>query len=380
MIINLNTCSIVSPAATEIYISASPTEDAPLQDQAREIFSGIREILCSKKAFILQERVFATQEAMETLYQTRSQAYGKLNDGVDPSFLVAKEGLSGQIAGVQVHAISSNSRPEVIELEGNLCGRILRLPGHTCITLSCISDQQYRQVTAQAMAIMEKAEVVLKRFGVNFLSVPRIWVWLKDILLWYDQFNDVRNKFFTERGLIGPGTCQSMPASTGIGLGPANGSNCAMDLIAVLDPADCIEYFQATGKQRCALEYGSAFSRSTRSVLPAGRTIFISGTASIDNDGATTHIGDASGQINTTIENVLAVLRDMHCENEDVVQVVAYCKTAEVEEIFNAHKDCLPWPWMTIICDICRSNLLFEIEATAVPKQTAKDLHNYYMK
>jgi enamine deaminase RidA (YjgF/YER057c/UK114 family) len=374
MTININTCSIVSPAAIEIYISVSPKEDTPLKDQAREIFSAIHEILCLKKAFILQERVFATQAAMETLCQTRSQVYGMLDDGVAPSFLVAKEGLSGQIAGVQVHAISCNSRPEVIELEGNLCGRILRLPGQVYVTLSCISDQQRSRRIEQAMIMMEKAEAVLKQFGANFLSVPRIWVWLKDILSWYGQFNNVRNQFFTERGLIGPGISKSMPASTGIGLGPANSSNCAMDLIAVLEPADCIEYFQTTGKQRSALEYGSAFSRCTRSISPAGRIVFISGTASIDNNGVTTHIGDALGQINTTIENVLAVLRDMECRNEDVVQVVAYCKTIEVKEIFNAIKDCLAWPWMTVICDICRPELLFEIEATAVPKQTAKEL------
>lgn len=371
MSINLNTCSVESPMATEVYISVSPREDVPLQDQAREIFSGIRDILCSKKAYILQERVFATQTAMETLCRTRIQTYGKLDDGVAPSFLIAKEGLSGQIAGVQIHAVSSNSRPEVIELEGNLCGRILHLPAQTFLTLSCISDQQHRQATAQAGAIMEKAEAALKKFGADFLSVPRTWMWLKDIISWYDQFNHVRNKFFTKRSLIGPGTKQSMPASTGIGLEPVNGGNCAMDLIAVIEPTDCIQFFQAAGKQRCALEYDSAFSRSARSIMPAGETVFVSGTASIDTDGATTHIGDASGQINTTMENVRAVLRDMHCVDEDVVQVVAYCKTNEVEEIFKARKGALPWPWLTVVCDICRPDLLFEIEATAMPRQRA---------
>jgi len=142
-----------------------------------------------------------------------------------------------------------------------------------------------------------------------------------------------------------------------------------MDLIAVLEPTDCTQYLQAAGKQQCALEYGSAFSRAARSIMPAGQTVFVSGTGSIDADGATTHIGDASGQISTTIGNVRAVLADMHCKDEDVVQVAAYCKTTEVEKIFNASKGALPWPWLTAICDICRPDLLFEIEATAMPKQ-----------
>jgi len=216
--------------------------------------------------------------------------------------------------------------------------------------------------------MMEKADAALKQFGSNFLSVPRTWMWLKDILSWYDDFNHVRTKFFTERRLIGAGTRQSMPASTGIGLGPADGSECAMDLIAVLEPTDCTQYLQAAGKQQCALEYGSAFSRAARSIMPAGQTVFVSGTASIDADGATTHIGDASGQISTTIGNVRAVLADMNCKDEDVVQMVAYCKTTEVEKIFNASKGALDWPWLTAICDICRPDLLFEIEATAMPR------------
>jgi len=368
MTVKLDTRSVESASATEIYISAVPAESASAQNQAEEIFSGISDILRSKKAHVFQERVFAAQSAMEILSRARSQAYADLDDGVAPSFLVAKEGLLGPVAGVQVHAISSDSRPEVISLDQTGCGRILRVPGHAYLILSCISDQQHKQATAQALAMMEKAESALKQFGADFLSVPRTWMWLKDILSWYDEFNQVRTKFFTERRLIGEGTRQSMPASTGIGLGPADGANCAMDLMAVLEPTDCTQYLQAAGKQQCALEYGSAFSRAARSIMPAGQTVFVSGTASIDADGATTHIGDASGQISTTIGNIRAVLADMNCKDEDVVQVAAYCKTTEVEKIFNASKGALDWPWLTAICDICRPDLLFEIEATAMPR------------
>jgi hypothetical protein len=61
----------------------------------------------------------------------------------------------------------------------------------------------------------------------------------------------------------------------------------------------------------------------------------------------------------------------MQAADEDVVQAIAYCKTTEEEEIFNTVKNNLPWPWVTMICDICRPELLFEIEATAMPKQSA---------
>lgn len=372
---NLDIRRVESSAAAEIYITATPGANAPMQQQAQEIFSGIRDILSSEKAHILQERVFGTQSVMEEVLCLRSEAYGDIDDGIAPSALFGKEGMCAPIAGVQVHAVISDTKPEAIVLDGTLCGRILHVPGRNYLTLSGVSADKSTQKTAnpaeQAKVMMEKAESVLKQFGADFLSVPRTWMWLSDILSWYDDFNQVRNKFFTERGLIGEGSRQSMPASTGIGLYPAEGGKCAMDLTAVLEPNDSIQFLGAVGKQQCALEYGSAFSRASRSITPAGETVFVSGTASIDAAGATTNIGDALGQINSTIENVRAVLRDMNTADEDVVQVVAYCKTTEEEEVFNTVKDSLPWPWITMICDICRHELLFEIEATAMPKQKA---------
>ena len=372
MTANIDTRTVESSDAAEIYISATPKEPGPFEDQARQAFSGIRDTLRSRKAYLLQERVFATQEVMKRVLRARSEAYGDTDDGVAPSALCGAEGTVGPFTGVQIHAVTCDTRLEVVSLEGTPCGRIVRVPGRVFVSLSNISAPQFTEATEQARAMMEKGESVLKELGADFLCVPRTWMWLRDILSWYGDFNHVRNTFFTERGLIGQGSRQSMPASTGIGVYSADGSKCAMDLIAVLEPADSIQYLAAVGKQQCALEYGSAFSRASRAATPAAETVFVSGTASIDASGATTNVGDAVGQINATIENVRAVLRDMQVNDEDVVQVMSYCKTTEVERIFNDIRGRLPWPWVTAICDICRPDLLFEIEATAVPASSTK--------
>ena len=374
MPVNLDIQRIKSAAATEIYITATPGENRPLEDEAKEIFSCIRDALFTQKAHILQERIFGTQSAMEKVLRVRSDTYGDIDDGVAPSALCGKD-ESAPIAGVQVHAVTSDTIPETIVMDGILCGRVLHLPGRAYLTLSDIradeATQKAGDPSEQAKVMMDRSESVLKQFGADYLSVPRTWMWLSDILSWYDDFNHVRNTFFTERGLIGRDSRQSMPASTGIGLYPFGGSKCAMDLTALLEPADSIQFLGAIGKQQCALEYGSAFSRASRSITPAGETVFVSGTASIDASGATTNIGDALGQINTTIENVRAVLKDMNAADEDVVHILAYCKTMEIAEVFDSIKGDYHWPWITVICDVCRPDLLFEIEATAMPKQRA---------
>ena len=87
----------------------------------------------------------------------------------------------------------------------------------------------------------------------------------------------------------------------------------------------------------------------------------------INEKGETTNIGDAAGQIEETFKNVKAVLREMKCVDSDVVQAIAYCKDTRVEQEYEKFKKQTDWPMPVAICDICRSDLLFEIEATAMP-------------
>jgi enamine deaminase RidA (YjgF/YER057c/UK114 family) len=364
----IDTRKVRGLSATEIYISAEPADSVTSQGQIEELFAEIGGILNKENASILHERIFTVEEAVNKVSAARRGAYGKMDDGVAPSLLVGSRGRSGLISGVQVHAVAGSNKPEPIILDGEKCGRVLKSPGLTYLTLSGIAGGKSGGHAKQAREMLEKGELAIKQFSGDFICVPRTWMWLGDILSWYGEFNAVRNQFFTERGLIGKGSRQSMPASTGIGLGLGGSKQFGMDLTAVIAPKDSIEFLGAIGRQQCALNYGSAFSRASQANSPAGKTVFVSGTASIDAKGATTHIGDARGQIEATIENVRAVLRDMNCGDGDVVQTVAYCKTTMEEGIFQEFKSRIDWPWVTVIGDICRDDLLFEIEAAAMPQ------------
>jgi len=368
MTVNFDIRTVESGVAVELYISASPDKDAPPQVHLREIFTRIRDTIRSRKAHILEERIFAAERVTDLVRKVRSEVYGHIDDGVAASILLGKEGAFGPVSGAQVHAVCCQPAPEVITFNGSACGRILRLPQQTFLTASGISATGLNHAQKQARATLENEESVLKKFGADLFSVARTWMWLGDILSWYDEFNSVRNEFFAERGVIRNADSHSMPASTGIGLALADGGHCAMDLVAVLPPRGSIEYLQTTGKQSCAFEYGSAFSRASKAATPAGHTVFVSGTAAIDAGGASIHQGDISGQIAATIENVRAVLTDMRCEDGDVVQIVAYCKNTDVQRALNKFKRDINWPWVTVICDICRPELLFEIEAAAMPR------------
>lgn len=363
-----------SQQAAELFITATPgptgipagrsTEAPIILEQARNAFSGIARLLRENRAALWMERVFAPPERVEALKAIRAAAYGDLADGVEPCWL-ASGGRA--FAGIQVHAVRTPEKPEAITLSERPVGRILSLNRRRWIAGTGLGSGLAGNAVSQASGALRLAQALLARAGADFRSVARTWFFLDDILSWYGPFNQVRNAFFREQKLIGdPAREDHLPASTGIGVSPAGGGKVALDLIAVQGDDCRIICHQATGRQRSAFEYGSAFSRSSRMPSPGGEVLFVSGTAAIDATGTSCHPGNVKAQIQMTLDNVRAVLDGAGYASREVVQAIAYCLSPEVAvEFQSGQAGEVGWPWVTVIGDVCRRELLFEIEATA---------------
>ncbi len=364
---------VESNGSREIFITARPGPGRSLIEQGHEAFSGIADILRAQGAWLFQERVFASEGAKELLSPVRRQAYGELDDRVDPTWLVA--GPDPELRGVQVYALTLPARPKPLSVDAVPYGRLIQHNGCRWITASALPACGSGSGETQTLDAFEQAESLLQQAGGGLGDVARTWFFLDRILAWYDGFNDTRSRFLAKRNLLGPASDGQLPASTGIGVSPATSAKCMMDLIAVVGdracpraPAECVCKHPAAGNQQSAYEYGSSFARAATICTPAGRTVFVSGTAAIDARGATRHVGDVDGQIRMTIDCTNAVLDDLLCPRSDVVQAVAYCKTAEVEARFRrrqAETHMTDWPWLIVRGDICRDDLLFEAEVTA---------------
>ena len=356
-----------STTAKEVYVTATPRQAGPASAQAERLLASVAEVLRREGVRPVQERFFGTEAGVRAAADARPAAYGDLADAVPPDLLTVPEGPTGPLAAVQVHAVQCDKPPAVLTDDGTPCGRMLHLDGVAYVTLSGLTAPEAGSNTDQARALFDKATRLLRRVGGGMKSVARTWLWLGDILRWYDAFNATRNRFFTESGLIDDTAGRTqLPASTGIGVGPAGEAVCALDVVAMIGPKASISYHHAAGMQESAFEYGSAFSRVARAGTPGGTSVYVSGTAAIDEAGLTCHADDAAAQIDMTLANVRACLKDMDCGDEEVVHAIAYSKTPEVQALFDGtYLPQLGWPCVSVLGDVCRDDLLFELEATA---------------
>jgi len=119
----------------------------------------------------------------------------------------------------------------------------------------------------------------------------------------------------------------------------------------------------------------SSFSRGMRIDLNGITILLISGTASIDENGTSVHIGDFRAQMRRTFANITGLLAAEGCTWHDIVRTTCYLRDIERDyEAFNEERTAFyteqglaPLPASTgIQAILCRPELLIEIEAIAM--------------
>ena len=274
--------------------------------------------------------------------------------------------LADAVGGIELWAVSQIT-VEVLELGGKRlgmvfedeCARYCRLGGLIGDTLDSSRPEQARSVMNQMIQGLGAA-------GMTFANVIRTWYYNDHILDWYPEFNAVRTTFFKEHhvfdGLV--------PASTGIGGRNAAGSALTAGLLAVAPKENAVKTFAVASPLQCpALDYGSSFSRAVELDEPGVRRVLISGTASIAPEGHTLHEGDVDAQTQLTMQVVHAILESRGMNWSHITRAIAYIKHHRDRMCFARYAATakLPvFPFFTTINDVCRDDLLFEIEVDAV--------------
>ena len=197
-------------------------------------------------------------------------------------------------------------------------------------------------------------------------NLIRTWFYIDDIYASYPAFNKIRTKFFINHkifdGLI--------PASTGIGVKNHSGAGLYANIFAVSAKTSEVTIESVPSPlQGPALDYLSSFSRAVEISTPEYRKLIISGTASIDEKGSTMYVGDARAQIARTMEVVQEILKSRGLDWSHIIRTIVYFKYAKDINYFYSYlsEEHIPdFPHTIIKSDICRDDLLFEIEADAI--------------
>jgi len=123
----------------------------------------------------------------------------------------------------------------------------------------------------------------------------------------------------------------------------------------------------------------SSFSRAMRVEIGNVGVLFISGTASVDENGQSVHIGDFRAQTQRMFQNVTALLEHGGGSWQDVVRTWYYLRDIDRDyAVFNEERTAFyqevgldPLPASTgIEAKLCRPELLVEMEAVAIfPKR-----------
>ena len=119
----------------------------------------------------------------------------------------------------------------------------------------------------------------------------------------------------------------------------------------------------------------SSFSRGVRLDIEGYTVLFISGTASVDEEGRTIHPGDFGAQCWRTYRNITSLLKSEGATWHDVVKATCYLRDIERDyEPFNRIRTTF-FSWMGlnplpasvgVQTRLCREDLLVEIEAVAI--------------
>ena len=215
------------------------------------------------------------------------------------------------------------------------------------------------------MAAFNKISEVLHSFSMRESAIARTWLFMDNILKDYEKLNTVRKQFFAQWHCAK----NFLPASTGI-QGHTIGSEALAVEFCAFSGANITIRQISSPLQNEPTAYGKLFSRAVAVGFPNSKLLFISGTAAIDKTGSSVHVGNFENQMTFTLEVVSAILSQENGSFPNVAQAIVYLKrSADIDSCLRI-LDRAGFPSDRAIfqvdVDVCRNDLLFEIEVTAV--------------
>lgn len=377
----------VASSSDQLFITISVTGGYDsYENLIEDIYTRTAKILVEYSSQIVTERCFGNLNVYPQFFKIRQNILSKYKiRTAPPSYIEGRSCINGKLTGIQIWAVKKSSGILVKEmLENNSpVGYTWESYGSKYFVLNnlsgktgydCQNEKDDRSLKCKDM--FYKAEKLLEQEGATYQNVVRTWIYIDDILKWYDEFNAVRNACYSNFKLLDEKDLKKidnmyLPASTGIaGKNPSNIPS-VMNVFAIHQSSNSIVKVRSIYgiRQRSPFLYGSAFSRAVVVETPKNKLIFISGTASIDEQGKSIFINDPESQIRYSFDVVSKLIENEGATLKDICESTVFLKNKSDYSTFQKVINELGIPnipSVSMVADICREELLFEIDGLVV--------------
>jgi enamine deaminase RidA (YjgF/YER057c/UK114 family) len=370
------------PIADHIFLLCQPAGgSASAARQAEDLYEALRAALAAEgtapDALVTETLFFRdVRDGVPTARAARARVLG--DAGVRPATTVVGQPPLEPAADVALAALTVVPRSpdswSFAEIDlGTACtcescasgvrAKALRLPGQTSLWTGDVHGCG-RDAFEEAYDMFRVAERLLAGAGMRFTDVVRTWIHVRDIDRDYDALNRARTAFFRDRGV------GRRPASTGVqGIPFPDRHHFALSLHATTSDHPLGIRPMSTPSMNEAWTYGADFSRGLRIGDTNQATLYVSGTASVDEAGRTVHVGDFAAQAERMLQNIASLLERQGAGFRDVVSGVTYVKRASDAHALQAlcrARGFDGFPSVIVEAPLCRPDLLCETEAVAV--------------
>ncbi|QEH36445.1 Putative aminoacrylate peracid reductase RutC [Aquisphaera giovannonii] len=377
---------------------AVPRGGGSLEVQAHDALRTIEAVHAEEgtRGSIVHQAVFIpTPELVPQCREIIRDFYG---DEQPATSYVVQPPCDGKLLAVEAMGVGRGMGEVRIERFGDQAVRVT----HNALSwLHCANVTPRDDVTGvynQTISAMSRMRGVLAKRGIGFDRVIRMWNYLGSIVedeggvQRYKELNRARTAFFEgvhflrgcQAGL--PSSAEVYPAATGIGM---QGTGLMLGCIALAmdDRPDVVAMPLENPNQTAAFHYGARYSpkspkfaRAMALSCGAFATIFVSGTASILG-AETVHPGDAEAQTRQTLDNIEALISERNLRQhglpglgarlEDLGMIRVYVKRQDDYETARAvcRARLGDLPMVFAIADVCRPDLLVEIEGMAFSRR-----------
>lgn len=367
-------------AADHLFVTCRPLP-GPVEQQAEALYEALLDVLASEGAgadALASETLFFRHidEDFTIVRDARRRAVGHAREGGATTFIgqpPLSQGVDVELSAVAMipHHPASAQAGEVHTTadchchacEDGVRARVVEIGRQTCLFAGSIVGCGAGPIE-EASDMFRAAETLLHEAGMSFADVVRTWIYMRDIDRDYANLNHARREFFRSRGI------GRKPASTGVQGIPASGAHhFSMSMYAVRSPQPLQREIMSTPTLNEAWTYGADFSRGLRLLDANNDTLYVSGTASIAEEGQTVHVGHFKAQVERMLQNVASLLAAQGASFANVASAVTYLKDPEDAPMLRRilrSRGLQDIPHALVQAPLCRPELLCEMEAVAV--------------